>query len=171
MDFFWQLVSRTKNCPMAVATQCSLCGNGMCWCIHRKTSWKFMPAKSGARQPPQLPTNTKLLPTTQPIFTLILFFRKSHFVLLQSEHRKEPKHRALHWIVSASLLIINFPNHGVLSAENERLQVPIRNLSRMHALLPQTVTRMSCQVSRVQARHFFNPLQHKKTDKQASKND
>lgn len=44
----------------------------------------------------QIPMNTKLLAITQPIFTLILFFRKSRFVLFQSECRNEPKHRAHH---------------------------------------------------------------------------
>jgi len=54
---FGKLVSRTKNCPTATATQCSQCGNGIRWCIHRKASWKFDSAKSGVRPPTPAPTS------------------------------------------------------------------------------------------------------------------
>lgn len=53
---FGKLLSKTKNRPMAIATQCSQCGNGICWCIHRKASWKFNPEKSGVRSPTPAPT-------------------------------------------------------------------------------------------------------------------
>lgn len=135
------------------------------------------PKESGARSPVPAPATHehKLLAITQLLFTqtLLLFFRRPHFPSSQCEHRNETKHRTFHWIRSASLLIINVPADGLLSAEEEMKDWKFQSetFSRMYAPLSQTVTRMSRHVSIAQPELYIPFSTSRQTDKQASRTD
>lgn len=131
-----KLISRTKNCPSpkAVAAQCSWCGNGIRWCIHRKASRKFDPAASGARSPTAAPTTfehkvTSYCPATFYTNTALTFQEVLFSIFSISTQKWAQTQSFLQDLFSFSAY--NYCTHSWGAAswrENEILEVPIRNL-------------------------------------------